>query len=51
MPLDIYAALSALIRAEATRETAPVTDAPLSGEPECVRLERDDRGDTGPERK
>jgi hypothetical protein len=51
MPLDIYAALGALVRAEATRETDPVTDAPLSGEPEHMRPERDDRADSGPDRK
>jgi hypothetical protein len=51
MPLDIYAALGALIRAEATRETEPMTDVPLSGEPEHVQGECDDSADPGPERK
>jgi hypothetical protein len=51
MPLDIYAALGALVRAEAARETQRMTDVPQSGEREHKRPECDNREDTGAERK
>ncbi|WP_164835822.1 hypothetical protein [Actinacidiphila soli] len=45
MPLDIYAALGALVRAEATREAEPTAADPQHKEPEIPAVDDPGRDD------